>query len=255
MRQVPIYSYYAFGYNYRLLRSSPIVGSVHGKDGLKNSLNDFFEKLDELNLEVTKAVAADLYTLHQELDDIPKDVNVSSELSDKVITAMNNLDSTLDGELGLRIAYILTPKRFDLSNLLNKQKLLFGKNVPSHLSFQAKNDVVLGFRCIAFELPTAAAFHLLRATEEMIRQLYFKVIRYHRIKNPMWYGMVDALRKRKKNKPKAELLDHLDAIRKNYRNPTQHPDKFYDIDEVQDMASMCISALNMIVSEIKKLPE
>ncbi len=255
MRQVSIYSYYAFGYNYRLLRYLPIDIPVHGEDGLKQKLDHFFEKLDELNLEVTKKVAADLYTLHKELDDIPGDVNVSSELSVKVISAMKNLDSTLDGELSLRVAYILLPKRFDLSNLLDKQGLLFGKNVPSHLSLQTKQDVALGFRCIAFEQSTAAAFHLLRATEEMIRQLYVKVVRSNRMKNPMWYGMVDALRKRRKNKPKAELLDHLDTIRKNYRNPTQHPDKFYDIDEVQDLASMCISALNMIVSEIKKLPE
>ena len=50
----------------------------------------------------------------------------------------------------------------------------------------------------------------------------------------MWGPMVDSLRKRKTRVSKP-LLDNLDNIRYSFRNPTQHPEKTYDIEEVQDL--------------------
>jgi len=38
--------------------------------------------------------------------------------------------------------------------------------------------------------------------------------------------------------------DHLDHIRRSFRNPTQHPDKIYDIQEAQDLFGLCVDAVN-----------
>jgi hypothetical protein len=54
---------------------------------------------------------------------------------------------------------------------------------------------------------------------------------------------------RNRGKPPAgPLLNNLDNIREHYRNPTQHPDKVYDINEVQDLFGLCIDAINRMVS-------
>jgi hypothetical protein len=67
----------------------------------------------------------------------------------------------------------------------------------------------------------------------------------------MWAGMVEGLRKRKTRRPSNELLDLLDGIRRNYRNPTHHPEKTYDIDEAQDLFAQCLAALNLIYKSKK----
>jgi hypothetical protein len=95
-----------------------------------------------------------------------------------------------------------------------------------------------------FEEATAAAFHLMRGTEAVLRDLYVRWVKRDRIPEPrMWGLMINHLRKRNSAPPKV-LLDHLDGIRTNFRNPTQHPDATYDIHEAQDLFSVCVDAVN-----------
>ena len=97
---------------------------------------------------------------------------------------------------------------------------------------------------LAFELPTAAAFHFLRGTEEALRDFYLKSVKRDRIKEPrMWGPIVSHLRTRKKPPP-ALLLDNLDSLRSNFRNPTQHPEKVFDLDEAQDLLALAIDSIN-----------
>src|SRR5258706_16076864 len=98
----------------------------------------------------------------------------------------------------------------------------------------AKYDVEEAGKCIAFERPTAAAFHLLRGTESVLKDFYCTMIKQKRCQL-MWGPMVADLRKRPKTKKNIVLLDNLDNIRRSFRNPTQHPEKIYDIQEVQDL--------------------
>lgn len=61
----------------------------------------------------------------------------------------------------------------------------------------------------------------------------------------MWGPMVTHLKKRKaKPIPPATLLNNLDNIRVSFRNPTQHPEKIYDIQEVQDLFGLCVDVVN-----------
>jgi hypothetical protein len=54
--------------------------------------------------------------------------------------------------------------------------------------------------------------------------------------------MVEHLRKRSDAPPRS-LLDGLDNIRHNFRNPTQHPEAIYDIQEAQDLLSLSLDAV------------
>ena len=47
--------------------------------------------------------------------------------------------------------------------------------------------------------------------------------------------MTTELKKIKKNKPNKVILSSLDLVRESYRNPTQHPEAFYTIDEAQNL--------------------
>ena len=109
----------------------------------------------------------------------------------------------------------------------------------------------MGCKAIAFELPTAAAFHQLRCVEGALKHYYQCVIKRNRLpdKQKMWGPMIDQLRSKKTNKPPVELLDTLDRIRVNFRNPTNHPEKEYDTDEAQDLFGLCVDALNRLVKD------
>ena len=65
----------------------------------------------------------------------------------------------------------------------------------------------------------------------------------------MWGDIVSDLRKQKRP-PSKPLMDNLDNIRVNFRNPTQHPDARYDLDEAQDLLAVCIEVVNRMMKEI-----
>jgi hypothetical protein len=87
----------------------------------------------------------------------------------------------------------------------------------------------------------------MRATEAVLRHFYLCVVERDRVDPLMWWSMVDSMKKKKKPPP-GSLLNHLDNIRVSYRNPTQHPDKIYDINEVQDLFGLCIEVINRMVT-------
>ena len=86
----------------------------------------------------------------------------------------------------------------------------------------------------------------------MLRDYYCSVVKQKRLPETkrMWYPMVEQMRKRR-NPPPSELLDALDQIRQNYRNPTQHPDARYDIDMAQDLVGICIPVINQMAQEMR----
>jgi hypothetical protein len=127
---------------------------------------------------------------------------------------------------------------------------LFAKDIFSKLSEIAKFDFYEAGKCIAFERSTAAAFHVLRGTESTVRDYYEKMVKRNRMKNPTWGGITSELRKKRNS---SELiLDNLDYIRVNYRNPTQHPELKYSLDEAQDLFGLCIDAVNKLVKELNR---
>jgi hypothetical protein len=100
---------------------------------------------------------------------------------------------------------------------------------------------------VLLELPTAAAFHILRATEDVLRHYYTRMVRNNRIAGLMWGPIVANLRTRHLTKRHETLNNHLDNIRVSFRNPTQHPESMYDIHEVQDLWGVCIDVVNRMV--------
>jgi len=78
------------------------------------------------------------------------------------------------------------------------------------------------------------------------------MIKRDRVKSEMWGPIVQDLKKRNKTKANSTLNNHLDNIRLSFRNPTQHPDAIYDINEVQDLLSVCIDANNRMFKAINE---
>lgn len=247
MKRSPIYTYYRFGYNYFFLKYRTLGHSVH--DILIPQLKDFFAQLKDLNLEVTNIAAKDLNKLLTRVEKMPSTIKVDAELAKEIEVAVKSLDKTLDSELMLRHAFILTKKRFSTDDLMYNPQNLLTKSNFSVLPKIVQFDFGEACRCISFDLPTSAAFHLMRSAEGTLRLYYTSIVKRDRVDPLLWGPIIQHLQRRS-DSPKKSLTDNLDNIRTNYRNPTQHPEATYDIDEAQDLLSLTIDVINKMLKDL-----
>src|SRR5215216_1695721 len=132
MLETDIYIYYAFGYNYNILRNGAAALSVRGEENsLESILENFFTRLVDLKLQVTEQAASDLAQIYERVKAMQEAVTVDSKLAAEIRNACNKIDTTLDAELQLRTAFIVSPKRFDLHHLLEKPGSLLSEEARS----------------------------------------------------------------------------------------------------------------------------
>jgi len=248
MEEQSLYKYFMFGWDYHLLYQ----GTPPSNQDAIEILDEFEDTVKEYSLVVTqkasKTQLSEIKKKLQNLDDLKGKIpaNLLSELHN----FCKKIDVTLDSELRLRRAYILTPKRLGLENLQKNISQLFAENIFNNLSDQAQKDFSEAGKCLAFERYTASAFHILRGTEDALRNYYLNKVKKNRVKPLLWDKIVKDLCT-KKNIPKG-LLAVLDSIREDFRNPTAHPEKFYGEDEVQSLFTHCIDVVNRIYKEMSK---
>lgn len=242
MQSKPIVVYINLGEVLWYLRYVKTDWPVHGEREVLHYINDIFAYLDEFNLPVTRRAARELEKVRDKLAKSEPDYKLTSDEASSLSTIIIDLEKTLLAEARGNVAFIVTDKRIDVNKLLYNVPSLMAPNVFDSLPDIARYDFIEAGKCIAFEVPTAAAFHLLRGTEAVLRHFYCSIVKRGRVEI-LWGPMVEHLRKRKTPVP-GPLLDNLDNIRRSFRNPTQHPDKIYDIQEVQDLFGLCIDVVN-----------
>jgi hypothetical protein len=251
MIQKSIVDYYYFGTELRYLADAKEGLPLEGDGYILQNIARFLENLDELGLMVTKRAASKLRQVFQDLEKSEGE-RLSREQASELGSVMRTLKHTVDAEMAGMFAFITTSKRLDIERLLDNIAELFAPGVFSEFSDIARLDFMDAGRCIAFELPTAAAFHTLRATEANLRHYYMRMVRQQRVKSQMWGPIVQDLQKRRRSRKYATLNNHLDNIRLSFRNPTQHPEKVYDIQEAQDLMALSIDANNRMFKILEK---
>lgn len=241
-----ILRYINLGTRFRFLQDAKKGWRAHGDTWILENIDAFFAYLEEFELPVTQRAADKLRAFRDELAKSDSEHRLTDEEASELSDIITDVRKTLFAEAQGNVAFIVTDKRIDVNKLLSDVPALMAPGVFDSLPDMAQYDFIEAGKCIAFELPTAAAFHLLRGTEGVLRHFYCAVVRRNRAVL-LWGPMVESLRRRRKP-PTAPLLDNLDNIRRSFRNPTQHPDKIYDIQEVQDLFGLCIDAVNRLVS-------
>jgi len=247
MKQRAIAHYIDFGTVLRYLQDVEEGSPIHGVGYVVDNIDRFFRDLKLFELPVTERASPELKALGEEFKERPADDVLTSEDRTRLQGIVEAIRGTLFAESGGNFAFIVTDKRLDVAKLLGDVASLMGEEVFGKLPDIAQYDFIEGGKCIAFERPTGAAFHILRGTEDVLRHFYCSVVRRRRVDPLLWGLMVTSLRARRRRPPSAALLDNLDNIRRSFRNPTQHPDKIYDIDEVQDLFGLCVEAVNRMV--------
>ena len=140
-------------------------------------------------------------------------------------------------------------------DLINKAYFQITEDLRPYLMPLALSDVTEAGKCLAFRVPTAAAFHLSRAIETGMNQYYEALTdKPFELKDAArnWGTKTNALVSAGADGKITEYLVH---IRKAYRNPITHPDVILEPTEAFNFFSQSIGVISMMLGEVKALEE
>jgi hypothetical protein len=233
----------------RFLQDATTGWAIKGEGNILVNITWFYDALNAMQLNVTYRASFKLNDFKSKLEDSKAEF-LTEELASELSNIMREIRLTLDAEIVGVEAFIPSPKRTELSKLYDDIASLFSPDVFNQFHDIAKLDFIEAGKCISFDRATAAAFHILRATEANLRFYYEQMVKQNRVKSRMWGPLVQDLRVKLKTKKHTALNNHLDNIRVSFRNPTQHPEAIYDIHEVQDLLAVCIDVNNRMFKVI-----
>jgi hypothetical protein len=138
-------------------------------------------------------------------------------------------------------------------DLINKSYLQVAEDLRPLLMPLALKDISEAGKCLAFRVPTAAAFHLSRAIETGMNQ-YYEALTGKPYDLPdaarNWGAKTEALKKAKADEKITEFLVH---IRKAYRNPITHPDVILEPHEAFNFFSQSMGVISIMLAAVKAL--
>jgi hypothetical protein len=164
-------------------------------------------------------------------------------------TTFNRFETVLTAELQSSSLYFVTAKRgYDTLLLTETGEVLFPKDLPAKVS-NATTDARAAARCLAFELNTAAAFHIYRVVEAVLRR-YWEVITGNQPKpKTRSIGVfLSAMKKLDCGSPK--IISAMYQLNNLHRNPTIHPEDHLTTDEAVSLFGIANSLVGSMLAEI-----
>jgi hypothetical protein len=226
---------------------------LNTEHGVVFAIRDYMAVLYVAELPVSQRAAKRLTLLADKYSQQPVDSKLTAADRDELMAAMHSVRDTVGAELQGVELLATTPKRLDVVKLLHNPEALFAANVFKTLPELTQYDLREAALCIAYDRATAAAFHLLRATENTLREFYCGRVRRHRATSLMWGPILADFPKHpsvfNKITDSDALFSQLDYIRKQFRNPTQHPEKVYDIEATQDLWGLCTDVITRMAKD------
>jgi hypothetical protein len=165
--------------------------------------------------------------------------------------ALLAVDNAVSLELARAPIFLVLPKGvYDTRRLINNADAIYD-GLPIRPPSDALSDTKEAGRCLAFELPTAAGFHIARATEAVVL-MYMNEYqcppppdsarnwgRYHQI---LSNAQADE-----------KILNHFEQLRKLHRNPLVHPEESLTRDDAESFWAMCGSLMRAMICDMDEL--
>jgi hypothetical protein len=227
-------------------------------------LNSIF---NERSLEFCLGSANDLYAAignvvphefpdaikkYQDLVKTPPEPELGWGLVHPIAQAAIRFETILAAELSNSDTYWVSPKAtHKTSMLLRSARSILPESILQRVP-EAADDFDEAGRCWLFDNYTAVGFHLMRATDAVMRRYYRTTVGVEpKLKFRNWGAYVKNLR----NCPRADqkIVNFLDQIRDNYRNPILHPEQNLTADDAQILFGVCVSVISMMALAIQEI--
>lgn len=153
-------------------------------------------------------------------------------------------------ELGKMDTYYISQKGiYSTSDLIERADNVLPIEIADALPESIRFDFRQAGRCLAFDLATAAGFHIMRALEGILRDFYCPTFLETKPKARNWNGYIQCL---KGTSAAPKILAILDQIRSLHRNPTIHPQEILTINESMTLFGIAQSVVVAMVEDVSK---
>lgn len=148
--------------------------------------------------------------------------------------------------------FTVTPKGiYDTRLLIEKTEEKFPQVVLAYLPPNCVVDLRQAGRCLAFEVPTACAFHVFRATESVIRR-YYEVLAKQQWPHST-RDMGSYIRELEKlSGVNLDVIRRLREIKDFERNPSIHPEQIVSKEKAPILFELCSGVIYAMAIEISK---
>lgn len=182
-------------------------------------------------------------TFHRQVDGLPCLVTLQD--------GIRKFETVLDEEI--KSAPIFCLERIgnlSTDNLLDGASKGYAPDVLGVLLSNCIFEIDEAGRCLAYERATASGFHILRAVEISIKQYLTLIPGF--IMPPLnrqnWGAFISLL---KDNGASKNVIDTLQNIKDNYRNPLMHPEDTLEMRESISLFSICQGMIEVLVDDAK----
>lgn len=211
-------------------------------------------ELEDTFKDTCAAAEGFITMIHGWMDSIPKDWNrlVTQDEVQGLYFWKDKFEEAFEREHRNLDVFTVTPKGlYNTRLLINAPVRQFPERLRIVLPQQMSYDVEQAGRCLAFDLPTACAFHICRGTEALM-VAYYEVLAKQKWphKKRDWNIYIEQLIA--KDSPK-RITDRLKEIQAGDRNAYIHPDINVELDEAQILFNLCASVNFYMAEEMVKL--
>jgi hypothetical protein len=172
-----------------------------------------------------------------------------------IYTAIENFETVLRADVPRMTVFSAEQKGiYQTERLIDNTDESFPESIRKRLPSQAKTDIVLAGKCLAFDVHTASAFHMWRALEIVIGAYYISITGRTFDDDKIqrnWGAYIKALTGVKAD---IGIIGNLDHIRSAYRNPVMHPNVNVTQDEAFSLLGIGISAITQVMQAIETQP-
>lgn len=251
MRRFNLFSFYDLGACVAPLR---LVGSLDkdlARDVLyaaKRRVSPIYseEKFASLKIASKAMIEIDL-DIDEALKELDKRGGVAEEDCQRLTKNVANFEAVLKAESPNEYTYVIDQLRgYSMPILVDRAELNFSPQTINAIGKEVAEDISQAGRCLAFELPTAAGIHMMRAFEKVFRRFYNASMGKDSGTTDI-YKLIKDLRDHSTVDPK--ILNVLDQIRDLHRNPLAH-EVFLDTDEVVDLFHIAESAITAMAKKL-----
>lgn len=235
-----------------LVAENPINSSIFVLLRAKDVLNGFLVgSIYSSAIKATRAPGIELLgLLNNVLDQQDKEQEIGFLNVFYITQALEKFETVLTAELNVGNAYWVSKKRgYDTSDLILNAEVLFPSDLISKVP-ECLSDIRDTGKCIAFELPTAAGFHVMRATEVVLRRFWEAVVPNGEPR-PTTNNIGDYLRELDRlNAGSAKTRSCLRQIKDLHRNELIHPEHVLTLDEALGLLGIAQSIIVAMLAEI-----
>ncbi|MBU1303928.1 MAG: hypothetical protein KKF33_00200 [Alphaproteobacteria bacterium] len=165
-----------------------------------------------------------------------------------ILDVSARLNGLLDADLAHQPVYHVFPKRaYDVGILTSDATQIFSPQVRASLNEEETFNLKEAGRCLAFEVSTAAGFHIFRALDSIL-QRYVRIAKGSLPKNRNWGQYIKTLEESGVDK---KITSVLFQIKEFHRNPIVHPDERLDTEGALSLIGIAESALSMMVADME----